>query len=490
MAKNAFGGALRWAFVMNWGQQGIQSLITLVLAAILGPEAFGLIAMALVYLGFFQLFLGLGLSGALIQRSDLSEAHLDTAFWLVMTSTALVVACSVWAAQPWSELNRTPELAWVILGLAPSLAFRGLAYVHQAHFQKRMDFRSLAVRSNASVAVGGSVGLVMAFTGYGVWSLVAQQLLTTFVEALLLWALSPWRPRLRFSARLARDLSGFSSRVLLSRFGLYAQKRSDAVILGYFFGPVPLALYRMGERLVDLVIELATRPVAVVALPNFARLQDDPEALRRSTLETLKTSAVFGIPALAGLAVVAEPVMTVLGEEWAQAAPVLQILCMLGALRTLTLFTGSLIQAVGRPGLLAAMQWGLAAVNIAAFTAVGLWLADSGVEAQIAGIAIARTAAYGLLFAPLSLWLLLRFSGNRVGGLLAAVATAALGALAAALAAGAAQRVLARWEVDPWLALGVQVALGAAAGLGALYACDADFRRQLGALRTRFGRGR
>lgn len=479
MARASFAGALRWAFVMNWGQQGAQSLITLVLAAILGPEAFGLAAMALVYLAFFQLFLGLGLSGALIHRPDLSSLHLDTAFWMVVASTVAVLLASTLGAGPWAAFNRRPDLAPVILGLAPSLVFRGLAIVHQAHLQKQMDFRRLAIRSNLSALLGGAIGLAMAFEGFGVWALVAQQLATTFIETTLLWILSGWRPRPRFSRELARQLLDFSSRVLLSRLGVFAQRRSDAVILGYFFGPVALALYRMAERLMQLVIELATRPVAVVALPNFARLQSDPAALRAAGLTTLKTSSIFGIPALAGLAAVSPFLMDLLGEEWNAAAPVLQILCVLGAARTLTLFTGSLLQAVGRPGLLAAMQWSLAAANIVAFTTIGFWLREREVLEQISGIALARTGIFALLFAPPSLYLLLRFSGNRVGDLLRAVAPSLLGALSVALGAAAAQQLVAGGSFSAAAELALQVAAGATAGVAVLYLIDADFRRQL-----------
>jgi PST family polysaccharide transporter len=252
---------------------------------------------------------------------------------------------------------------------------------------------------------------------------------------------------------------------------------------------VALALYRMAERLMQLVIELSVRPVAQVALPNFARLQGEPAALRKGVVTTLKSSAIFGIPALAGLAAVSVPLIALLGEEWRPSAPALQILCVLGAARSLTLFTGSLLQAVGRPGLLAAMQWSLAAVNIAAFTAAGAWLRDFAVLDQVRGIAAVRTGIFALLYVPTNLALLLSFSGNTIGRLLRALLPSLLGAATALLAVAGVRTVLSGAALPEVVALLAQVAVGAVLALAALYAIDADFRYQAGALLERV-RGR
>jgi PST family polysaccharide transporter len=482
MAKASFAGALRWALVMNWGRHGVQSTITLVLAGVLGPEAFGLVAMALVYLAFFQVFVGQGLTGALIQRPDLEPHDLDTAFWLVLVSTLALFGASVAAAEAWAAFNRTPDLARVVHFLAPTLLFQGLAVVHQATLQKQMDFKSLAIRSNVSVLVGGAAGLGLALSGFGLWALVAQQLLTSSMEMVLLWKLSRWRPRARFSWEVARELYSFSSRVLLNKLGVFAHRRSDALILGYFFGPVALALYRMAERLMQLVIEFSTRSVAQVALPNFARLQRDPGALRAGVITTLKTSSIIGIPALAGLAVVGGTLVELIGDHWLPSAPVLQVLCLLGAARTLTLFTGSLLQAIGRPGLMATMTWSLALLNIASFTAAGFWLRDLEVPAQILGIGAVRTGIFALLYVPTNLALLISFSGNTLRRLLRAVLPALVGAGSTVVAALAVRSAFADAGLPAVVGLIAQVAGGAVAGIATLHLIDAEFRGQVAAL--------
>jgi hypothetical protein len=245
----------------------------------------------------------------------------------------------------------------------------------------------------------------------------------------------------------------------------------------------------MAERLAQLVIELATRPVAVVALPNFARLQGDPAAFRRGVITTLKTSTILGIPALAGLAMVSDSLVAVLGVEWRHAAPVLQILCGLGVARTFTLFAGPLLQAVGRPGLMAAMTWTLAFLNISGFTVAGFWLRDLEVLDQIRGIAAVRTGIFVLLYSPVNLFMLLWFSGNSPWRLLRAVMPSLLGAASVIASVLVVQTLLAE-KVLPGVALVLaQVIAGGVAGLATLHATDSEFRSQFAALLGRL-RGR
>lgn len=488
MAKASFSGAVRWAFVMNAGQQGAAAVITFVLAGLLGPTAFGVVAMALVYLEFFHLFLGQGLAGALIQRETRDPLDLDTAFWMVMAATALLVAAAVGGAWFWASFNRTPELTAISLALAPTLLFKGLVVVHQADLQKQMDFRSLAIRSNVAVLAGGAVGLALALAGTGAWALVAQQLLTAFVDLVLLWWLSDYRPRLRFSRAVARELHGFGWRVLLNQIGVFASRRSDALVLGYFFGPAALALYRMAERLSQLVVEISTRPIAQVALPNFARLRTDRDALRRGVASAVKASSMLSIPAFVGLAMLAEPVFALLGERWHDSAAVLRILCLLGVGRAMTLQIGALLQAVGRPGLLAAMTWAHAVATALGLTLAGFWLADrSGLE-QITGIAATRTAIFALLYAPPYIAMMVGFSGVGWRQLLGALQPSAVAALAVAAAVAASEALAAALALPNPLALSAHVTIGGVAAGATLYAADADFRAYAGALRRRVRR--
>lgn len=483
MAKPTFAGALRWAFVMNAGQQGTQALITLVLAAVLGPAAFGLVAMALVYLEFFQLFVGQGLIAALIQRTDLAPIDLDTAFWQVTASTLALAGAAAATAPLWAQFNSAPELASIVLALTPMLLFKGLSVVQQADLQRRMDFRSLAIRSNAAAMTGGLVGLALAFGGAGAWSLVAQQVVSSFVEFVLLWKFSDFRPRARFSVQVSRELRGYGRRVLLNQVGVFASRRSDAIVLGYFFGPVALALYRMAERLSQLVIEFSTRPVAQASLPNLARLQADLPRLRSGVIAAVKTSSILAIPALVGLAAVSDPLIRLLGEKWHAAAPVLQILCARGIARALTLNTGTLLQAAGRPGLMASMTWALAAANAVGFTLVGFWLREHSVSDQVTGIASVRTGIFVLLYSPPYIAMLVGFSGIRWRDLLRIVAPSLLAGVAV-LAAVATVRVLAAMTGLPLVAsLAGQAFAGAAAGGATLYAVDTEFREHANALR-------
>ena len=152
---------------MSWGQQGIRAALNLVLAALLGPTVFGTMALALALIQLLQLFLEQGLGAAIIQRQDLDEGHLDSAFWLVLGSSLLLFGICIALREPWAAMNRLPELATILPLLAVILPIHGLTMVQEALLQRQMAFRSLALRSGVSTFAGGILAVAAAFIGWG-----------------------------------------------------------------------------------------------------------------------------------------------------------------------------------------------------------------------------------------------------------------------------------------------------------------------------------
>jgi PST family polysaccharide transporter len=295
-----FRSAVKWALVMNWGTQGIAALVTFVLAAILGPKDYGLVAMAMLYISFIQMFLAQGLAAAIVQRKDLEEEHLDSVFWVTMLGGVVFCGISIALSGWWERVQLdAPGLARVIQALSVILIIRGLTIVQEAMLRRTMSFKKLAIRSNIAALVGGCVGVGMALNGFGVWSLVVQELVTSTCEVVLLWSVGTWRPRFRFSTRNLREVLGFSMHVFVAQLGTFVQRRSDALIIGLFFGPVAVGLYRLADRLINLVIEIATRPFTVVALPHFSRYQDDPDGLRNGVIKCIKSTTLVTLPLMA-----------------------------------------------------------------------------------------------------------------------------------------------------------------------------------------------
>lgn len=395
---------------MSWGPNAIATCLTFVLAAILGKEAYGLVAMASLYLSFVNIFLEGGLGAAIVQRKDLEPEHKDAAFWITLFFSFVLMGLTWLISGWWAHVNRTSELQQIINVLAFALPLQGLTVVQESLLERKLDFKSLAIRSNISTLIGGVTGLTLALSGVGVWALVWDSIVSSIVRVVLLWRLGDWRPAMRFSMRHVRELFGFSLWVVISQIGNFIQRRSDALLVGLFFGPAGVGIYRLADRLINTIIEMATRPFVLVVLPHFARLQDNITELRKSVMNCIRTSTMITMPMLAIIASMAYLICSALsrpGRSWREADHVIQILALVGAARAVTLVAGPLVQSIGRPRLLMVMSWSLAAVNTVAFCLVGwLLMNHDNIETQAMGVAAARAVVFCIFYAPVCLWIM------------------------------------------------------------------------------------
>lgn len=411
--RRSFGSSLKWAFLMSWGDRAMSTAFTILLAAILGPRDFGVVALALIYVALIQLVLEGGVQTALVQREDLDDEHLSSAFWLNLAMCLVLAAVSFLLAPWWARLNGVPELADVSRALSLILVFYGFTIVQLALFQRAMNFKGLAIRETTAVLVGGVLGIVLAVQGAGVWALVAQQLGFASTQLVLLWAMSSWRPGLRFSRAHARDLVGFSSGVFLSNLGGFLNRRADALLMGIFFGPVAVGLYRLADRFAENVLELTMRPVGHVSLPFFSRLQNDPPALREAVASCMRTTLIFTVPAMAVMAACSDVLMGVMGDDWEPAADVLKLLALVSIGKALVFFTGPLLFAVGRPHFRAIMLWALAAVSAAAVVVTGWLLTDASSREQALGMAASRAGFFLAVVIPVNVAVVWWITGLR-----------------------------------------------------------------------------
>jgi PST family polysaccharide transporter len=468
---------LAWSFVLNGGRQTLSSVFTLALAMLLGPEDFGTVTIALSYVMFLQIFVDNGLGEAIVQRRDLTQEHLTAAFWLLVGGSVVLLTIAMALTPWWVAANRLPSLGPVTTTLTLLLPIRVLSVVHQALLRRHMDFRSLAIRSNCAVLTAGLFGLWLAWRGFGMWALVAFQLTTQVTMLILYWTYTRWRPVGQFSARAAKDLLAFSIGSLLAGFGSFVNARCDAVVIGLFFGPSAVGAYRLAERIVTLVIESAARPVTAVALPHFARLQTSPADLTASILRCVRLSAILTLVPLAVLGAGAPLVIKSVGPKWVDAQGALVWLCAAGAGRSLVLFLGPLLSALGRPHALAALLWGTAVPSTVAVIAAALWVRDAPIATQAAGIGASRAVLFLAVFFPVSVVVARRLTGLTGRALVSALSPSLA---AAALAAVAVVFLRVTWgePADRAGALLILILVGAVAG-AALLGFDRALRLEL-----------
>jgi len=468
---------------MNWGQRALGALFTFVLAALLGPHDFGVVAIAMVYIALAHVFLEQGFSTALIQREDLEPDHLHSAFWLNLASCVVLAGITVAVSGWWAEVNGAPVLRDVLSVLSLVLVIEGLNIVQQAYLQRRAEFKKLAIRTNVAALVGGVLGVSLALGGGGVWALVAQQLAGDVTALVLIWILSPWKPRLRFSRRHARDLLGFSANVFVANFGGFVNRRADALLVGVFFGPVVAGIYRLADRFSDLILDLTMRPVGMIALPLFSRLQRDRENLRGAVETCLRVTLIPGIPALLVLAASSDFLLALIGPEWAAGADALKLLALAAIGKAVISFTGPLLFAVGRPGFRAVMLWLLGAASAGTVVVVANMLESASEEQQIFGVALSRALLFLLVFVPINLVIIDRLTGFGLRAF-AAVAAAPTAAGVSAIAVVAVLREATAIESIPAIAgLAVAVVLAAGTAAGLLFLLDARFREYARRLR-------
>lgn len=475
--STSFLNAVKWAYSANWGEKAFSSLFTFFLAALLGPRDFGVISLAMIYIAFVQMLLNQGIVAALIQRKDLDDHHLNTVFWTNLGISFSLAFLSIGLCGWWARANHLPELASIIATLSICIPIEGLTLVQLAILQRELDFKSLAIRTNASVLLGGAVGLVMAFTKFGVWALVGQQIVRDVAALGLLWCMSSWRPKLEFHWSRLRGLLRFSFSNFAAQLAIFFEGQSGAVLMGLLFGPVAVGLYRLAERLVSAVSTITTTSIQSVSLPEFSRLQDKPEELSKSVLTCVRLAAVVTLPAMAGMLAVSGNLVATLGTKWLASVGVLRILTVLGMFLMFSIFTGPLLQALSKPERLALLEWVRALTSIVLLLVAALLVRNAEVGVQIIGIASARFVMGAILVTPVYLYLLMRLGRVSLSDLLGAIAPSAFAAVAVLGSVYSFNLVYTLPERIPALALAIRVVVGGSAGTAVLLLLD-------GALRT------
>lgn len=472
----SFLHALKWAYTANWGEKAFSSLFMFILAAMLGPRDFGVVSLAMIYILFIQMVQTQGFLTALVQRAHLEREHLDTIFWTNAVLAVVFTLVSMLCGGYWAKLNHLPDLYSYIAVLSLCIPLQGLAIVQTALLQREMDFRSLSLRTNLSVIVGGLVGLAVAWTGHGVWALILQQITRDFVALVLLWQLTRWRPRLSFSISHLRDLLRFSFSNFTAQLAIFADAQGGAILMGTLFGPVAVGLYRVAERVVSSVSAVATSSIQTVSLPEFSRNQNDPAALKKSVLTCVRMSAVLTLPAMAGLVTISHSFMSMLGPKWTPSTDVLRLLALLGMFVMFSMFTGPLLQALGRPNALAVLEWSRTLVGLLLLALAGWLVRSSGVEKQVTGIALVRCVSGILLVCPVYFYLLLRFGKVK----LREVAHAVLPSILSSVAIFASSLLMGFSGLlsgaSPAITLAAQIVVGGVSGSVTYFAFDANAR--------------
>ncbi len=443
--------------------QGARILLQLasvtVLARLLSPGDYGLLAVGLVVVGVGEVFRDLGLTTAAIRAPDLTRGQRDGLFWLNVAAGALLAVLALAAAAPVAALFRQPELADVVRSLSAVFLLNGLTAQYRAGLVRDLRFGAVAGVDLGAQLVALAVAVGTAAVGAGYWALVAQQLAQGVVVLVLVVALGRWVPgRPRRGVGLG-PLVRFGGGLTGTHLVHYVGNNLDNLVLGLTAGPSALGVYNRGFQLLMTPLNQLRSPATTVAVPVLSRLQDDPgragEYLRRSQL-ALGFSLVAGMALAAGAA---GPLVDVLlGDRWAQVAPVLALLAVAGSAQTLSFVGYWVYLSRGLSGAL--LRYTLLTLALNALC-IGV-----GSRHGVVGVA-AGYATAALLEWPLSLWWLSRLTVLPVRGLLTGALRISACAVAAGGACAAAVALVPGWPSAGQLAAGLVAGL-AAYGVAAL----------------------
>ena len=463
---------MTWTLIDTWGTQVLGLIVFAVLANLLLPEDFGLVALAAVFVAFAQLLVDQGLGDALIQRPSVTRSQIDTAFWVAVATGTLLTVAGLLLAGPIANALDEPRLELILQALSLTFVMAALNSIQMALLRREMRFRSLAIRKLTAVAGGGFVGVAMALGGYGAWALVGQQLTSASISVLMLWTVSPWRPGLQVSLEDFRSLFSFGIHVVGSDILSFFSRNVDRLLIGSFLGLTALGFYAVGYRILETSQQLLVNFARRLAFPLFARLQDDVVRLRRVYARAVGAISVVILPGYIGLALVAqEAIVVIFGARWAQSGPVAAVLFLIGPVLTIQLFSGSLLNSVGHPEVTFRIRLVTTVVNVAGFLLAVFLFRD------IVFIAAAFVVR-GYLVLPLILWAVSRYGHVSLRDQLGQLHSPLLATIFMAAAVIAVKFVLLG-RVSAAALLLVEFVTGAAAFIAALILIDRALVREV-----------
>ena len=332
----ALSSGMRWSGVSVLGREATRIIFTILLARIVGPEAFGIVAQGIVYIGIVGLLLDQGFSSALIQRRHVEPDMPGAVVSANLISGVVLTVLTVAVAPAWAAFMGTPELALVLALLAPTLLLRAACVTPRTMLQRDMRFRTIGTVDVSAAFAGGVLGVTAAVLGASYWALVVQIITTDAVMLLMLVlagaGIAPNRQLGRLREIMAFSWRAFTAGVLVTS----VSRNIDNLLVGKYQGPAALAFYSLAYRLLLLPVQLLSVTVGGVLFPAFSRRADDLEAIRSELTRVTRTLAALVLPAMALVAAAAPQLLAILfGEAWDPAVPIVQVLAMVGAVQAI-----------------------------------------------------------------------------------------------------------------------------------------------------------
>ena len=386
MMKSKAINATLWSAAETALRQGMQLVSSIILARLLSPKEFGTFAALSIFLAMASSIVDSGFSAALIRTQDATQADKSTVFWINLLVALLLAIALGSSATSISQFYGHPILVPITWAMALNLVLSALGATHGSILIMQLDFRSQMFASAGATALATILAIVMAWQGFGVWALVAQAIFATAGTTLSLWIMARWRPSFSFSKASALHLFAFGKYVFLAGMLEVVYGKLHTLIIGRFFGVRELGLYSRAEGTKSLPVGIIAGVFIKVLYPVFSAMQHDKAAFRLTVRRSIRVLLLMAAPMALGLAAVSKPfVIALFGRQWAEAVPVLQILCLSAVLLPQQVILTNAFLAQGDSKLVFKMD--------TKRKAIGLVMIGLGAFYGVLGIAVAQVMA-------------------------------------------------------------------------------------------------
>lgn len=440
-----------WSILASSGAQLFSFIVFVQIARMVGPEQFGLVALAAVLVDLTQTISAGGMSDAVIQRPELSDRDADTAFWANAGSGVVFFALAFAAAGPLASLFRTPDLGWAVRTLSMTFLITPLGAIHSARLARTFGFRALAIRSLMSNLLSGALAIGIALAGGGVAALIAQRILSAASMAAISWLSFRWTPQPRFDPVAFRGMAQYGLKIVGAQILQQMSTRAVELIAGFALGPAAVGAIRVANRCVEMLIQVTVLPFQQVALPALARSQASVESRRATYLHLSRMSGLLIFPAFGGAFALAPTILPLaFGPQWQASVPLMQIILLSGVALQGSVMLPAALGAAGHAGQLLGLAMAQFVLAVLLCSAGSVFGATGLVSANV-------VRAYVML--PFGLWLLWRKVGLGADVVLGSIARPL--AVALAMTAGVlALDTMLRPQLPPVAALAVCIAMG------------------------------
>lgn len=350
--KHKIFGGVAWNALGLLIDNGLQLVVKLILARLLLPEVFGIIGFATVFIGIIEVFSDLGMSAALIQRKDkhLTPIDYDTAYWAGLVWSLFLIAILSFVIGPIAaNFYNESMLITIIPVLSISILLRNLRAVHIVNITRKMDFKKIVLPRNISRVLASLGAILLAFLGFGVWSIVFQSLSSDVFLAIIYSYVSPWKPQRRFSKKSFKNIFSFGVYTTGTSIFNYLTGNIDYLLIGKLLGAHSLGIYTLGYNVTYVVRGQIMNVINSVFFPVYSKIQDDLETIKRYYFRVIKYNCIIIYPLMIGIILLAHPLVIYgLGNKWVEAIIPMQLMAAAGLVHLLTSSNTVLLRGIGK----------------------------------------------------------------------------------------------------------------------------------------------